>query len=156
MKFLESLCRLRATCRLGRRIAGRPAFETLLAESQQALVIGKVEVESVLGRCIVFAIIVTVLAADHRPYLVDVAPAIRQQVLASRIEHQVPATLVLVDADTLVRNLPQQRFEIVFRPRRIDFLGHVSAAFGIGAEIAFTVIVSVAIDLDFGKFVIHA
>ena len=54
-----------------------------------------------------------------------------------------------------MRYLPQQNFEVILGAWRIDLLGDVSAAFGIGAQVALVKLSAGIANFYFGKVSVH-
>lgn len=109
----------------GNALSACPAFESLLAVSEQLGVVFKVEFKSLLGRGIKLAVFVGMIPTDLRAMLVNGAPAIGQQVRAAGLYEEIPAVVVFIDLDIFMRDLPQKVFEVGLFPGRIDLLGDV-------------------------------
>jgi hypothetical protein len=103
------------------------------------LVGGEKIFRSLLDGLVKFAIIVVIFAADHGPFLIDLAHTAIAQMLAHAVNVQKPAISILEDVDILVRHLPQEMIEIVYRFRRRHFLIYRTAANGFLALGAFLV-----------------
>jgi len=89
--------------------------------------------------------------ANARAILVNTTATVHFQVHAKCVVHDEPTVFIFIGTDALVRNLPEQNFEIIFRAWCIDLLGNVGAAGRIGAEIAFLSAIELSIDFDFGE-----
>ena len=139
----------------GWRVAGCPPLEFLFAVSQQGIVGRKIEIETVFGGGVVFAVIVAVRTTDGGSVIIDVATTVAEQMLAACFEHDEPAIVVLVGPDIVMRDLPQQYLEIVLGARYIDLLGDVSAALGVRAQIALVELSVGVANFDFGKINVH-
>ena len=102
-----SLIAHNSVCSAWRRIAGAPSFETFFTIGEQGGVVGEIKLEAIFSRGVVFAKIVVVGPADGGSVLVDTAATVGFEMGADCVEHHEPAIVVLVDADTFMRNLPQ-------------------------------------------------
>lgn len=139
----------------GRRVTGCPALELLFAVLQQGIVAREIEVETVFGGSVVFAIIVAVRTTDGRPVIIDVATTVAEQMLTARFEHYKPAVIVPVGADSVMRYLPQQYLKVILGAWCIDLLGDVSAALGIRAQIALVELRGGAVNFYFREISVH-
>ena len=90
----------------GWRVAGCPTLEFLFAVLQQRIVGREIEVETVFGGSVVFAVIVAMRTADGRSVIIDVAATVTEQVLTACFEHDEPAVVVLVGPNIVMRDLP--------------------------------------------------
>ena len=74
------------------------------------------------------------IAADLWPHRVNAAATAGQNVRACALYQQVPAVIILIDLDMVMRDLPQQVLEILLASWRVNRLSNISAANRIGAE----------------------
>ncbi len=126
--------------RTGVDFSDTPGFETLFTVGQKLSVVSEVELEPLLCRLVELTPVVFILTADVGSILVDAAAAIRLQVFAASLEHEVPAALILVELHPLVGDLPQQVLEVRLGARcNTQRLGGVGAADGAGAAAALVI-----------------
>ena len=74
------------------------------------------------------AFIGSVVAADLRPSLVDPAAMILAEVLARRVNEQIPVFSLDEDRGPIVQQIPTNEIEITSRDRGVDVQGKVMAA----------------------------
>lgn len=118
---------------VGDSLSATPALKSFPAIGQQLFVALKIQLKTIFGRNIVFAIVIGILTTNLRALVIDSAFSVIPQMTAAVIGQQKPAVLILVYLDILVRHLPKQMIEIVLRARRFDMLCDIGAAFRTGA-----------------------
>lgn len=97
--------------------------------------LGRFQVKIVGPVAVVFAVVGRVLAADLRAGLVDAAHVVRLQMLADRMDEQVPIVVVLEDARPFVQQVPADVLEVFELGGSFDGQGEIAAALG-GAVLA--------------------
>ncbi len=81
-----------------------------------------------LGAGGILATLGVVAAADDGPVMVDAAEVFRGEILAAGAQLEVPAAMVIVDADVFVRQKPAYLIEIGFNSRCVNLHGDIAAA----------------------------
>ena len=74
------------------------------------------------------------LAADIGAGVINAAVTVRLQMLAVSFYEQHPVRFILVNFHVVMRDLPQQVFEVRLRARGVDVLRDIGATDGPGAE----------------------
>ena len=86
---------------IGRMLLGRAGERIGLTDEQRE------EIEAILGRGIVFAIVITMVTANLRSGIIDAATAIFTQVSATGVDQQEPTVFILVNLDIFMGKLPE-------------------------------------------------
>ena len=90
--------------------------------------LGRFEVHVIAPIVLELAFIGCVVAADLRPSLVDPAAMILAEVLARRVNEQIPVFSLDEDRGPIVQQIPTNEIEITSRDRGVDVQGKVMAA----------------------------
>ena len=70
--------------------------------------------KAVFGRLVIFAPVIIVFTANGRSIVINGAGATGQNMFTASLNQQIPAAVILVELDMLMRYLPEQVTKIIF------------------------------------------
>ena len=99
----------------------------------------KVVGKALFGRFVEFTPVIIIFATNCRPDIVNAAGTTLLDMFATSADKQVPATVILVNFDILMGNLPQQMPEIRLGTRCVNGLCDIGTANSTGTATAFVI-----------------
>lgn len=92
---------------------------------------GSLEVRIVYRVVVVLAFVGRVITTDLRASQIDPTQVIRLQMLADRMDEQIPITIIDEDGGLVVQQIPSDVIEVLLRRRDIDRQGKITTTLGI-------------------------